>query len=79
MVLLCRRNDFWCPTLYFYGLGYSGTFNNRFLLDALRASDTDEVILKMNGPVAPILIIPTQGDSFIFLILPVRLKAEHNS
>lgn len=51
-------------------------FNNRFLLDALRASDTDEVIIKMHGPVSPILLLPPEGDSFIFLILPVRLKAE---
>ena len=38
--------------------------------------DTDEVYLQLNGSVAPILIVPPQGDSFLFLILPVRLKAE---
>ncbi|MBQ7545990.1 MAG: DNA polymerase III subunit beta [Clostridia bacterium] len=51
-------------------------FNNRFLLEALRVCDTDEVFLQLNGSVAPILIVPPQGDSFLFLILPVRLKAE---
>lgn len=51
-------------------------FNNRFLLEALRVCDTDEILLQLNGSVAPILIVPTQGDSFLFLILPVRLKAE---
>ncbi len=51
-------------------------FNNRFLLEALRVCDTDEVYLQLNGSVAPILIVPPQGDSFLFLILPVRLKAE---
>ena len=49
-------------------------FNNRFLLDALRASETDEVKIELNGPISPILILPVQGDSFTFLILPVRLK-----
>jgi len=51
-------------------------FNNRFLLDALRVSDTDEVKIDLNGAVSPILILPPENDSFVFLILPVRLKAE---
>ncbi|MEI6578455.1 MAG: DNA polymerase III subunit beta [Eubacteriales bacterium] len=51
-------------------------FNNRFLLDALRVSDTDEVKIDLNGAVSPILILPPENDCFIFLILPVRLKAE---
>lgn len=51
-------------------------FNNRFLLDALKVSDTDEVKIELNGGVSPIIILPPEGDSFIFLILPVRLKAE---
>ena len=51
-------------------------FNNRFLIEALRVCDTDEVNIKLNGSVAPILILPPQGDSFLFLILPVRLKSD---
>ena len=50
--------------------------NNRFLLEALRVCDTDEVQLQLNGSFAPLLIVPPQGDSFLFLILPVRLKAD---
>lgn len=49
-------------------------FNNRYLLDALKACETDRIILKLNGPASPILITPTEGDSFNFLVLPVRLK-----
>ena len=51
-------------------------FNNRFLMEALRVCDTDEVLLQLNGAVAPLLIVPPEGDRFLFLILPVRLKAE---
>ena len=51
-------------------------FNNKYMLDALKVCDTDEVRILLNGPVAPILIVPNQGDEFIFLILPVRLKNE---
>lgn len=49
-------------------------FNNRFLIEALRVCDTDEVLLKLNSAVSPIVILPPQGESFLFLVLPVRLK-----
>ena len=49
-------------------------FNNRYLLDALRACDSDLVRIELNGSVSPILILPPEGDDFIFLVLPVRLK-----
>jgi DNA polymerase-3 subunit beta len=51
-------------------------FNNRFLLDALRASETDMVRLALNGANAPMKILPPEGDSFLFLVLPVRIKQE---
>lgn len=48
-------------------------FNNRYLLDALRSCETDEVLLQMNGAYAPALILPPEGDAFTYLILPVRI------
>lgn len=51
-------------------------FNSRYFLDALSASETDEVILECNGPLAPMLIRPPEGDSFLFMVMPVRLKNE---
>lgn len=48
-------------------------FNNKFLLDALRYSETDEVKLQLNGSLSPMVIMPTEGDSFLFLLLPMRL------
>jgi DNA polymerase-3 subunit beta len=47
------------------------------MLDALKVCDTDEVRIMLNGAVSPILILPPEGDNFIFLILPVRLKNEN--
>lgn len=58
------------------GEGCTIGFNNKYMLDALKVCDTDEVRIMLNGAVAPILIVPNDGDSFIFLILPVRLKNE---
>ena len=52
-------------------------FNNTFLLDALRACDIDDVKITLNGPLSPITIVPPEGDKFLFLVLPVRLKNEN--
>ena len=51
-------------------------FNNKFMLDALKACDGDRVKLLMNGSLAPIKMVPPEGDHFTYLILPVRLKTE---
>jgi len=51
-------------------------FNNRFLLDALKACDTDQVRVHLNGAVQPVVILPPEGEAFLFMVLPVRLKNE---
>ena len=53
-------------------------FNNRFIIDALRSCDTDEVLIQLNGPYSPAIILPPEGDSFLYLVLPVRIKNENN-
>ena len=53
-----------------------GGFNNKYLLDALRAAETDEVRLQLGGPISPMLVLPKEGDAFSFLVLPVRLRSE---
>ena len=50
-------------------------FNSRYLLDALRNSECDEVKIRLNGPLSPMKVLPEEGDSFLFLVLPVRLKS----
>lgn len=52
-------------------------FNSKFMLDALHASDTDEVKIELGGPVSPAVIKPINADNFIFLVLPMRLKNEN--
>ena len=51
-------------------------FNNRYLLDALRYCGKDEVIFQINGSLAPVKIVPVEGNDFLFLVLPVRFKNE---
>lgn len=51
-------------------------FNSRYMLEALKASDGDELRIVLNGAVSPIKLLPLEGDAFVFLVLPVRLKSE---
>ncbi len=51
-------------------------FNNRYLLDALKNVDCDELILEISGQLAPMKLLPPEGDAFLFLVLPVRLRTE---
>ena len=50
--------------------------NNRFLLDALKNCDCDEVTMNFNGSFASVIILPKEGDDFIYMVMPMRLKAE---
>ena len=49
-------------------------FDDKYMYDALKNAETDEVRIHMNGPLSPIVILPSEGDSFLFLVLPVRLR-----
>ncbi len=49
-------------------------FNNKYLLDALKHCDCDEILIKITGAINPMVICPPEGDNFLFLVLPVRLK-----
>ena len=51
-------------------------FNNRYLLDALKNADTDEVKVILNGSLSPMIVKPVSGESFTFLVVPMRLAAE---
>ena len=58
------------------GGGLEIGFNNKYLMDALKAAPADRVRLEMSTGVAPCLILPTEGEeNFVYMVLPVRLKA----
>lgn len=56
------------------GEGVEMGFNNKFLLDALKACDSDKICLEILGPLSPMKLVPIEGESFLFLVLPVRIK-----
>ena len=49
-------------------------FNNRYMLEALRNVETDEVKICLNGSLSPMIITPVKGDSFVSLVVPMRLS-----
>lgn len=51
-------------------------FNNRFLIEALKAAESDQVLMELNGPLSPMIIRPVEGEEFLFLVLPVRLRTD---
>lgn len=52
-------------------------FNNKYMTDALKASELDELIIEINTAFSPIKLLPKEGDSFVFLVMPMRLKDDH--
>lgn len=48
------------------------SFNSRYLLDVLKEVKDDEIVLDMNTNISPCMIHPVQGDSFLYLVLPVK-------
>lgn len=59
------------------GKGLEIGFNNRFLMDAVKAAPASRVRLELNTPTSPCLILPLAGeqDNFLYMVLPVRLRA----
>lgn len=48
-------------------------FNNKFVLEALRATATETVHINFGTSNQPFVILPTEGEKFLYLILPVRV------
>ena len=64
-----------CP-LSGNGGGLEIGFNNKYLMDALKAAPADKVRLELTTGVSPCVILPSEGEeNFLYMVLPVRLKA----
>ena len=50
-------------------------FNSKYLLDALKAIDDDEVLIEFKTAITPCLIKPLEGNSYEYLVLPVRITS----
>lgn len=48
--------------------------NSRYLLEALKAIEDEQIQILFNGAKSVILILPIEGDEFEYMIAPMRLK-----
>lgn len=49
-------------------------FNNKLMLEALRAAEGDKLRIRLNGAMKVIEILPLEGESYIYLVMPIQLK-----
>jgi DNA polymerase-3 subunit beta len=49
-------------------------FNARYMIDALSAAGTPEVILETSSPASPGLIRPTDSEDFLCVIMPMHIQ-----
>lgn len=47
-------------------------FNHRYLTDVLKAMDEEDITLDFMSALSPCVIRPSEGESFLYLVLPVR-------
>lgn len=58
------------------GGGLEIGFNNKYLMDALKAAPAEQVRMELSSGVSPCVILPAEGEErFLYMVLPVRLKA----
>ena len=48
-------------------------FNPRFLIEALKSVEDDNVSIQFNSSLSPCIIKPEEGDKYKYLILPLRV------
>ncbi len=48
--------------------------NNRFMVDAFKAVDTDEIRIMIVDRMRPMIILPPEGEHYKFLIMPLNLN-----
>jgi DNA polymerase-3 subunit beta len=57
-------------------------FNNRYLIDSVRASTGEEIFLALSSPLTSMNILPSEndyeekGEEELFMLLPVRMKEQ---
>lgn len=55
------------------GEPFSVRFNSRYLLDVLAVAETDSVDMKFKDELSPSIIVPVKSESFLSVIMPMKL------
>lgn len=48
------------------------SFNVNYITDAIRSLSEEKVLFRFNTSISPAVIVPEEGDHFLYLVLPVR-------
>lgn len=48
------------------------TLNFRYLADGLSVMGTDQVVIQMIDAFSPVVVKPTQGEGFVYVVMPIR-------
>ena len=48
-------------------------FNAKYITDVIRNITDSDLCMKFNSNVSPCVVCPTEGDQYLYLILPVRV------
>jgi len=63
-----------CVNVELEGESFEIGLNSRYLLDALKSIDNEQIEILFNGPNAGVVINEIGGESFKYVIMPQRLK-----
>ena len=50
-------------------------FNVRYISDVLRAVSDENLIMRFTSNVSPCVMVPPEGDDYLYMVLPVRVNA----
>ena len=60
------------------GDGIQIAFNVRYILDGLKAIDSDQIKLCCNAPTTPAVLLPLDSNiGFTYLVMPVQIRSEN--
>lgn len=51
-------------------------FNPRYVIEALKAIDDEEIFVEFNSNISPVLITPIANNDFIYVVLPIKLRQD---
>ena len=49
-------------------------FNPRYVIEALKALDDQEINIEFTSSISPVLIKPVDSNEYIYVVLPIKLK-----
>ena len=49
-------------------------FNSKYLLDAIKATEEENIVIRFNNDVSAVSILPTEGDDFLYLVMPMKIR-----